>query len=369
MTWIATGQTDPNAPFLDVSSFVRPAPQTPDNGAATTVANQWVAMQNFATSAFTGAQTFITTLQNIRFGGLSIDPHLQTLDLNIAAFDQLLGTAPSVPANSFAYTEIPYSDQLLTDLRAALLSWVDGKATGILPSVEQAIYDRGRAREVVVSNRKAAEAVRQYAMRGFQKPPGALSLEIQDAMQEAQNTSVTLNRDIIIKQAELEQTNRRFSFEQSWKMEEGMIAYTNQQMQRALDKAKILQQFIIDIFQQQVAEYGVQGQIYGARVGAEVNAFNAKTNMQVAEANVRMEAARLQLQTYIQEVTLVVESLKAGATVSAQLAASALSAMNVQASVQDHTQTSSSNQSSVQGSVADHQTTSLGLNYSYSGAA
>lgn len=368
MTWIATGQSDPTLHPTDIIDLtaIPAAAQTPDNGAASTVANQWVAMQNFATSAFQGAQTFITALQNMRFAGVSIDPHLETLDLNIAAFNQLLGTAPTVPANNFAFTEIPYSSNLLTDLRAQLLAWVDGKSTGILPSVEQAIYDRGRAREAVASNRKAQEAVRQFAMRGFPKPPGALSLEIQDAAQAAQNNDISLNRDIIIKQAELEQSNRRFSMEQSWKMEEGMIAYTNQQMQRALDKARVLQQFIIDTFQQQVAEYGVQTQAYSARVGAETAAFKAKTDMQVAEANVRMEAARIQLQTFIQEVTLTVEALKAGATVSAQLAASALSAMQVQASVQDHTQTSSSNQSSIQASVGARRDCSLGLNYSYS---
>lgn len=369
MTWIATGTTDATAPFLNLNGLITPVGVSATNGAADTVANQWQNAISYADKAFVGAQSFINTLKSIRFNPPTIDPHLNALDLNIATFDYLLGIAPAVPPNNFAFTELPYSSTLLTDLRAQLLAWVDGKSTGILPSVEQAIYDRGRGREVVVSNRKAGEAVRAFAMRGWPKPPGALSLELLDAAQEAQHTSVTLNREIIIKQAELEQSNRRFSFEQSWKMEEAMIAYTNNQMQRALEKAKILQQFLVEIFQQQVAEYDVQTKAYSARVGAETQAFVAKVNENVAEANIRIEAIKVELQTFIQEMTLTTEALKAGATVSAQLAASALSSLNIQASVQNHASETASNTTSLGATVADHAQTSLGLNYQYSGPA
>jgi hypothetical protein len=295
----------------------------------------------------------------------NVNTNLDVLNLDIAAFNYLIGTAPVAPANTFAFTEIPYSANLLTDLRARLLEWVDGTATGILPSVEQAIYDRGRAREAVAMNLKSQTAIRSFAMRGFPKPPGALSLELNDAAQVAQDASLTLSRDILIKQAELEQSNRRFSMEQAWKVEEGAIAYTTQQMQRALESAKSFQQFAIEIFQQNVAAYGVGAQVYGARVGAETATFTALTNQQVAEANIRIEEARVQLQAWVQQLTMQMEAVKAGAQVSAQLAASALSAVNLSGSLQDGTSRSTSENVS----FGNSNSWSFGTSYVYSGDA
>jgi hypothetical protein len=366
MTLIATGVLNPN--YTPPLVIVEPPA---DNGTRQLVTDGWNRSQVYADNAFNSAQQYLDRLYQIARTLVSpyIDPHLLPIDLNIAQFDHLISTAPATPANTFGFTEIPYSSNLLTDLRARLLEWVDGTATGILPSVEQAIWNRGRAREAVASGRKAQEAIRTFAMRGFQKPPGALSLELQEAAQEAQNNDVSLNRDIIIKQAELEQSNRRFSLEQAWKVEEGSIAYMNNQMQRALDKAKIYQQFVNDIFHETVVEYGVEAQVYSARVGAETSAFKAKTDMQVAEANIRVEAARVQLQTWIQEITVLVEAVKAGATVSAQLAASALSSISLSGQLADHNQNSSSNSATNSTGNTTSFGVTTGANYNYTGSA
>lgn len=358
---------------LNVNYVPPPAAETTaaDNGTQQIVQDGWAAAQTYAQNAYGAATGFIGRLEALARSIVvpGVDPHLETLDLDIDTLNYLIGTAPIAPANTFAFTEIPYSSNLLTDLRARLLEWIDGTATGILPSVEQAIYDRGRAREMAVMNLKSQTAIRSFSMRGFPKPIGALSLELSDAAQVAQDASLTLSREIIIKQAELEQSNRRFSLEQGWKVEEGAIAYTNQQMQRALESAKSLQQFAIELFQQNVAAYGVGAQVYGARVGAETSAFTAKTNQQVAEANIRIEAVRVQLQAWMQQLTLQMEAVKAGAQVSAQLAASALSAVNMSGQLQDSTQNSAANNTSYQ--VAN--TASFGIsgsaNYSYSGTA
>lgn len=367
MVWTVNGYSNADMPPANAADAITPVSAV-DPGITDTVAAGWTTSMQYADTAFAAAQTFLQTLQNSSVGGTPfIDPHLLALDLNIAQFDNLMGTMPSNPNNTFAFTEVPYSATLLTDLRARLLEWVDGKSTGLLPSVEQAIWDRGRAREVVISNRKAQEAVRSFAMRGFSKPQGALSLEIQDAVQVQQDASLTLSRDVMIKQADLEQANRKFSVEQAGKLEEAMIAYTSQQAARVLESAKALQQFLIDVYGHEVAAYGVQAQAYSARVGAETVAFKTKTDQQVAESNIRIEAARVQLQTWIQQLTLKVEVAKAGAQIAAQLAAAALSAISMHGSMGATVSNSAQNSTSQQSSVADHRQTSLGVNYQYSG--
>jgi hypothetical protein len=157
--------------------------------------------------------------------------------------------------------------------------------------------------------------------------------------------------------------------EQAEKMEEAMIAYTSQQMARVLESAKALQQFLIDIYQHEVAAYGVEAQVYNSRVNSETTAFKAKTDVNVAEANVRIEAARVQLQTWVQQLTLKVEVAKAGATVSAQLAAAALSAISVHGQMGTSVSNSAANNTSRSAGISDQLQTSLGLNYQYSGSA
>lgn len=303
-----------------------------DNGAKTLVVEGWNSAQNYAREAFQSAQSFLSNLGSLAgsIGGLpSITVNQTGLDVNIGQFDHLLATSPTSPGNNFVFNETIYSSSLLTDLRAQLLAWVDGVSTGLAPAVEQALWDRARSREAVNASKKAAEAIRTFATRGFSKPSGALSQEIQDALQESQNTNSSFSRDVAIKQADLEQSNRRFSMELAWKIEEGAISYMNQQMTRVLEAAKTLQQFYVEVYQADVQKLNALVQEYTARVGAETTVFRAKVDQQIAEANIQVEAAKANIQVLIQRVTLLLETTKAGAQVSSQLAASALSAVNL----------------------------------------
>lgn len=229
----------------------------------------------------------------------AIDTAFGDLSINIDRFDSMLAAAPVAPGNNFAFSETIYSSNLLVDLRAQLLAWVDGVSTGLTPAVEQAIWDRGRNREAVNAAKKSTEAIRTFATRGFTKPPGALSAEIMEAMQVAQDANSTLSRDIAIKQAELEQSNRRFSMEQAWKVEEGAISYTNQRMQRALDAAKALQGFYFDLYQHSVAAFGTQMQAYAARVGAETSVYKTKVDARAAQINAQVEVYKADTQAII----------------------------------------------------------------------
>lgn len=188
--------------------------------------------------------------------------------LNLPTFTAVTPDSPLAPAYIFAFSEQAYTSQLLTDLRSQLDIWVNGASTGLAPVVEQAIWDRARAREIVSSQRKINESFRSFAQRGFAKPPGALNLDIQQALQDSQDNVSSQSRDVMIKQADLEQSNRRFAFETAWKVEEGLITYTNQIAQRSFETAKFAQQVAIDIFHETVARYVADVQSYAARVDA-----------------------------------------------------------------------------------------------------
>lgn len=289
-----------------------PPPPPADNGVQDLVTSGWTAAQANATSSLGSAQTLISNLQSVSHllaGVSSVSATLtQPQPLSIPVISVLSPTAtevlpagqdaftnpqqtfilrnipgmpavpdfPVAPINTFNTSDIPYSSNMLTDLRARLLEWVDGRSTGILPSVEQAIWDRGRSREIATYSLKAKEAMRLSGIGGFSKPQGSLNIELQSAAQDAQSAISTLSRDVMIKQADLEQSNRRFSMEQAWKMEEALITYTNQQMQRVLEAAKSLQQFSNDLYQHQVSLYGIRKQAESAKISADATIYSAQ---------------------------------------------------------------------------------------------
>ena len=219
--------------------------------------------------------------------------------LNMPAFSALLAVAPTAPANTFGFAEATYTSTLLTSLRTQLQTWVTGAATGISPAVEQAIWDRGRAREVVASARKVQEAFRNFAQRGFSKPAGSLAVEVQEAIQEAQNNDVTASREVMVKQADLEQTNRRFAFEQAFKVESELITYQNNIATRAFETAKYTQQVALDLFVASVQRYtadvqayGTQAQVFKTLIDAELSKLEVyKTTLEgqklIGELNVQ----------------------------------------------------------------------------------
>lgn len=240
--------------------------------------------------------------------------------LNLPTFAAIMPDSPQAAAFTFSFMEPTYTSVLLTALRARLLEWVDGASTGIAPVVEQALWQRGRTRENALLARKAKEAIRTYASRGFSKPPGALSLEIADAMQDTQNTLSALSRDVMVKQADLEQSNRRFAFENAWKVEEGLITYQNQIAQRAYETAKYTQQVAVDIYHENVLRftaeiqgYGVQVEVYKAQITAELGKleiFKAELEGQKLIGEINLQAIEV-YKARIEGVKAVIDIFKA----------------------------------------------------------
>lgn len=227
--------------------------------------------------------------------------------LNVPTFDATVPDAPLAPdVGTFSFTESAYTSDLLTSLRTMLQTWVEGAATGIAPAVEMAIWLRGRERESAATNRKLREIRRDFARRGFSKPQGAEAVALADALQEIQHRDAELSREVMVKQAELEQSNRRFAFEQAWQVESGLITYASQIAQRAFEASKFALQIALEVFQARVAQYDSQIKAFGVR--AEV----FRTQLQAELAKLEIFKAEIEAQKLIGEInTQLVEQYKA----------------------------------------------------------
>lgn len=105
-----------------------------------------------------------------------------------------------------------------------LLSVINNGYLGIPVPVEQAIWDRARARDTIEALRMEDEAVTQLSARGFSMPPGILANRLQMIQQEAANKSSTIAREQAIKQAEMAAEFMKFAIGESTKLRLGIAA-------------------------------------------------------------------------------------------------------------------------------------------------
>jgi len=103
-----------------------------------------------------------------------------------------------------------------TDMRLAeewLYTAIRDGGTGLKPDIENAIWERSRARELAEANRMEDEVVAGVAARGFSLPTGAMAAKLQEVQQAASDKISTHGRDVAIKQAEIELENVKFAVE------------------------------------------------------------------------------------------------------------------------------------------------------------
>lgn len=200
--------------------------------------------------------------------------------LNFAEFysEHEPGDMPAAPVVGIEFNEPPFSDELMDAVKSRLLEWVSGVSTGLSPEVEMAIWERARVRENLNMLATLDTVVTEWSARGFELPQGALVVQTQMIAQETANKNSSLSRDIMIKQAELEQTNIHFAIEKSVMLEGELLQYANNVAQRALEVAKLTATIAIDIFNAQVSAYnaGIQAyladaQVYRTIIEAEAN--------------------------------------------------------------------------------------------------
>ena len=86
--------------------------------------------------------------------------------------------------------------------------------TGIKPSVEAAIWARGREREDILNQRAELEISQQFASRGWTLPQGAQLARVDEARQAVVSSQAELSRKVSVEQAQMEQNNVKYAISQ-----------------------------------------------------------------------------------------------------------------------------------------------------------
>jgi hypothetical protein len=259
------------------------------------VESQFDAAQNYADEAWSIIQTLMNDL---------VDAANFTLDYS----DLDLTITPLPITGSFTWAETPYTSTLITNLDTWLRAILVDGATGLGTTVEANIWDRARDRLQVENERVYEEALSFWSARGHALPPGALIARLTRAMAEQTRANQQINYEIAIEQARLAQSNQQHAEEMSNRMIEVLVNNNAGYYTRSLDAAK----------------YAIEGPI---------RVFEAQVAKMTAQVSLLLEEAKVNLTMALEENRIKIETLKAGAQVAAQLAASSLSAVNASAGV------------------------------------
>ena len=245
-------------------------------------------------------------------------PDAPTIDLPL--FEASIGSLPIAPDTEFAWAEVEYSTQLLSTMNTKLLGYVNGASTGLDPVVEEAIYNRARDRQAELTQGTIDEANRNIASKGFRVPNGVLVKIVQQALQEKLQKDSDISRDIMIKQAELEQTNFQFAFTTAVQLESKLIDHFNQIQARSLDALKFTFQADIDLFNASIAlfdadvkAFSVRADIFKVRLQAELarlDVYKAELEGQKLLSEINESQVRIYA-TQIEAVSVTVDVFKA----------------------------------------------------------
>lgn len=254
------------------------------------------------------------------------------LPLNIPNFSLEFPTSNNLipPGLTFSFTEEEYTSPLLTKVKDALLTRLSG-GTGLPPEVEEALWNRGRDREQRAALLAERTLLIDRASQGFSRPTGSTQAMLNQIMQDTQGKLIELSREIMIKQAELEQENIKTSIQQVLALEDMLIKNHQMKVQRAFEVAKYIQDIQIELFKAAVSKFNVEveaykafASAYQARVSAElskIEIFKAqidaeKLKGEINEQNIRIylakiEAIKSNVEIYKTLVETVSEKIKA----------------------------------------------------------
>lgn len=235
---------------------------------------------------------------------------------------------PSVPAIEFAQMtsalpeliEPPFNEDwgfepvaYASDLKAALLAALDPmlQSKPALPAhIEAAIFQKGRSRIEIETNRNVEDVYAEFGSRGFDVPNGLINAGVLEARQKGQDQVAQFNLEAVIKQYEETLANLRQAIVQGAALE-GTYINLHVEMQRfALEAARNQREgtvavlnYRLGVFSARMEGYKAEAQAVESRIRAELG------KVEVFRAQIEGERARGEINT--QRVQLYGEQVKA----------------------------------------------------------
>lgn len=213
------------------------------------------------------------------------------------------------------------------------MDWCDRAITqggsGINPAVEQALWQRGRARILGDSLRAEAEAEQVMALRRWPVPPAQLMAQQNAIRLDAGHKLAEVNRDITVKVFDTEIENVRFAIGQVINARQAALAGGLDYVRTMASGPQIAMQLATGLV-------GIQNDYYRSLVSyytAQNTALEPKYRLAIADAQLKLEGEKANLASRQASVEDKVKAALQGAQLLASQASAGINAINSGASV------------------------------------
>lgn len=251
-----------NSPTITPLAFTEIAPTltiptapTVSYGVAPTIPSVGAVSIPTAPTLSTVATPNYLALSTPTFAGVDLRPDLQAQLTTIPTLNLVAPTPYSYAVNT------GYSSTLLSSLNATVNARMAG-GTGLNATVEQAIWDRARTREINIALTDEAEIDRTNDALGFQLPPGVIAAQKRQTQRLYYDKLSSLSRDIAIKQADMEQENLKQTIDMGINLEGKLIDRAMQMERLSFENAKNYADNAIQVYNSQVSGYSALLQGY-----------------------------------------------------------------------------------------------------------
>ena len=284
-------------------SWSNPIPSaTPINTAGLTNDIALSALQAKYTDASNWA-TWAATLLESQLSGIKSAVSTDITTSNINPLLAMINSAPPYTSGNLAFTNKPFSDELLTQLRNKLSADISQYSTGLGDQVETAMFNRAVARIDVERDRAYAELNDSFSQRGFDIPPGTLLSKQTEITNESTTKLNDINANILHESATLA---LNYNIEML-KIATGVIdllgRLNNDEQMRNFEIQKVAVMQALDAYKAQLALFETKGKLIA-------------------------QAAQLTLDSLGRSLTVEVEAFKGVAQSAAQMVAGAINSVN-----------------------------------------
>jgi len=236
------------------------------------------------------------------------EPTINQVSVDVATFTEDVPTMKELtytdltpPPLNFNWQPGTHNEDLQRPLKAKIIDGILNGGTGILPEVEQAIYDRDVLRVNLDAQNEELLALSDMSSRGARIPQGALIARVDAARLKNGMRRDDASRDVMIQSTNLADSYGRFIIEKGIALENELINLFGGIEGRRLDASKFTVSNLIEEFRIRV-EGGT------ARLNADTE-WN-KQLMSVFHERIELFKAQLQANETDAEVQAKIEGLK-----------------------------------------------------------
>lgn len=238
---------------------------------------------------------------------------------------------------------LAYLDDFFPDISESIKTgseqWlIDTINTGryVPASVENAIWNRARDREVQDAQRAEQSLIDATAARGFDLPPGALAANIAANQTELSKKLATLEREIAIKDFDIANENTKFAIQQAVSMRVSFVGALADFIRSAMVQPGSAADYAKTILAAKTSFYDSALKLYSAQIsGEELKSTVHLKNKELEERADRLwlDGAKSATDDKIKAAQVRAQVATAAATVLANVASSTFATRNTMLSV------------------------------------